>query len=533
MESVISLSKIPLSSSQPPTGAPQPSVTLCVYLAAVATAVAAGMPKRSWVEATVAAAKSGPYGHALQLVDPAGGSSAPTMRAFLRTTDRDAIARRLGAPFDPAHLVGMTAVVELEPEFHGRWGMGGRIVGLSQALRESLMRRALDEVRARLKREGLFDRQRRLPFLPDVVRVTVVHPAGAAGHADVAGELARWQRFGIVTVNSVTAAFEGPRAAIELVAALRRAASGDGVQPDVLLLVRGGGDFAGLMSLDTESVARAVCLCPVPVIVGIGHATDRSLVDEVAAYTADTPSKALARLAAMIAEPARRAMSAMAAIDGEADRRGMAAAHALDTLWGRIAADAERHLAAATALLSNTWTAAQAGMTSAGERCAHRDAEAARLIDAVIERAPRHLDALGRALDRLGADTIAGLRHRLGQADDGRASLDAALTRAGARVDTAKADIDRKIAAIPLDAARRLTDAGVDLARLSTLVESLGLDATLRRGFALATRSDGTLVPTRAAALAARDLTLTFVDGAVTARVGATLTTTILNGEAA
>ncbi len=126
MEPAISLSKIPLSSSQPPTEAPQPSVTLCVYLAAVATAVAAGMPKRSWVEATVAAAKSGPYGHALQLVDPAGGSSAPTMRAFLRTTDRDAIARRLGAPFDPAHLVGMTAVVELEPEFQagGAWAAG-------------------------------------------------------------------------------------------------------------------------------------------------------------------------------------------------------------------------------------------------------------------------------------------------------------------------------------------------------------------------------------------------------------------------
>ncbi len=526
MEPAISPSKIPSSSSLPPTGAPQPSVTLCIYLAAVATAVAAGMPKRSWVEATVAAAKPGPYGHALQLVDPAGGSSAPTMRAFLRTTDRDAIARRLGAPFDPAHLVGMTAVVELEPEFHGRWGMGGRIVGLSQALRESLMRRALDEVRARLKREGLYDRQRRLPALPDVVRVTVVHPAGAAGHADVAGELARWQRAGIIDCDL------GP---LRLRGSARRDGSRRGPAPSRVgercparHPVAGAGGWRPLwtLSLDSEAVARAVCLCPVPVITGIGHHVDRSLVDEVAAYTADTPSKALARLAAMIAEPARRAMSAMAAIDGEADRRGVAAAHALDTLWGRIAADAERRLAAATALLSNTWTAAQAGMTSAGERCAHRDAEAARLIDAVIERAPRHLDALGRVLDRLGADTIAGLRHRLGQADDGRASLDAALTRAGARVDAATADIERKIAAIPLDAARRLTDAGVDLARLSTLVESLGLDATLRRGFALATRSDGTLVPTRAAALAARNLTLTFVDGAVTARVGATLTTT-------
>ncbi len=57
------------------------------------------------------------------------------------------------------------------------------------------------------------------------------------------------------------------------------------------MMVRGGGDRAGLMALDDEAVARAVCLCPVPVIVGIGHAVDRSLVDEVAAVTCDTPSK--------------------------------------------------------------------------------------------------------------------------------------------------------------------------------------------------------------------------------------------------
>ena len=192
------------------------------------------------------------------------------MRAFLRLADRDAIARRLGAPLDPAHLVGMTVVALIEPDFHPRWGMGGRIVGLSQALRESLVRKVLDEIRARLKTETLYDRQRRLPVPPDVVRVAVVHPAGAAGHADIAGELARWERAGIVTAVSITAAFEGPRAAAELVAALRRAASGDGVPPDVVMMMRGGGDKAGLLALDDEAVARAICLCPVPVITGLG-----------------------------------------------------------------------------------------------------------------------------------------------------------------------------------------------------------------------------------------------------------------------
>ena len=202
------------------------SLTLGAYLSSVAAAVAAGLPARSWVEATVAAAKPGPYGHSMQLIDPGGGSSAPTMRAFLRGTDRDAIARRLGAPLDPAHLVGMTIVAQIEPEFHPRWGMGGRVVGLSGALRDSLLRQALAEVRARLKAERLYDRQRRLPTPADVVRVAVIHPAGAAGYADIAGELARWQQAGIVAVTSITVPFEGPRAAAELVAALRRAASG-------------------------------------------------------------------------------------------------------------------------------------------------------------------------------------------------------------------------------------------------------------------------------------------------------------------
>ncbi len=275
MQLAISHPKAPSRSALASAEASKSAVTLGAYLAAVASSVAAGMPSRSWVEATVAAAKPGPHGHALQLVDPAGGSSAATMRAFVRTADRDAIARRLGAPLDPAFLVGMTVVVQIEPEFHLRWGMGGRIVGLSEALRESLLRRALEEIRARLKAEKLYDRQRYLPALPDVLRVAVVHPAGAAGHSDIAGELARWQKAGIVKVTSVTSPFEGPRATSDLVAALRRAASGDLVPPDIVMMVRGGGDRAGLLALDDEAVARAVCLCAVPVIVGLGHAVDR------------------------------------------------------------------------------------------------------------------------------------------------------------------------------------------------------------------------------------------------------------------
>ena len=327
-------------------------LTLGDYLAAVAGAVQAGLPARSWIEATVAAAKLGSFGHSLSLVDPAGGPSPAQMRAFLSRADRDAIACRLGAALDPQHLVGMTIVLQIEPEYHVRWGMGGRIVGLSASLRESLMRRALDEVRARLRAERLYDRQRRLPAPPDVVRVAVVHPAGAAGHADIAGELARWERAGIVEVASVPTPFEGPRAVAGMAAALHRAALGGGVPPDVVLMVRGGGERAGLLALDDETVARAVCTCPVPVIAGLGHAVDRSLVDEVAWTSSDTPSKALAQLAALIVGPARRARADLVAVMAEADRRSATALHGLDAVRQSALAAAERRLTAGEATLA-------------------------------------------------------------------------------------------------------------------------------------------------------------------------------------
>ena len=141
------------------------------------------------------------------------------------------------------------------------------------------------------------------------------------------------------------------------------------------------------------------------------------------------------------------------------------------------------------------------------------------LFDAVRERAPRRLEAIGHELERLGSDAMAAARRRLDRADDGTALMGRAdpgwiADRRGHR--------------------RRRSPDGGGIARRrppshrrrhrprpcrrAGRVARPRLD--LRRGFALATTPDGSLVPTRAAALAAGDLTLIFADGAVSARVG-------------
>ena len=519
------------------------AVPLATYLAAVGAVVTSGMPPRTWVQAAVAATKPNAFGISLELVDPAGGASPAQLRAFLRTADRARIEAHLGTRVSPDLLVGMTIVIEIAPEFHAKWHLGARIVGMAAGVRDSLLRRGIEKSRAQLKREALYDAQRRLPVPADVTRVAVVHPANAAGFLDIAGELARWTAAGFITLISIPTPFEGPRAAPELVAALDRAVSGVD-RPDIILMVRGGGggDRAGLLALDEEAVARAVCNCPVPVITGLGHAINRALCDEVAWTACDTPSKALSRLAALITEPARRARAAMAIVMAEAERRVaaadrdlaqaletalagaerrvVAAAHDITQTRDAVLSRADRRLAEAAAALAGTWTVAHAGIAGARERRAAMEREVITLLDAVRERAPCRIDAIGRDLERLGSDAMAAARHRLERAEDGTALIGAVLTRAGARLDAAAADVDRRIDAVSLDAARRLTDAGTDLARLAGVVESLGLTTTLQRGFALATAPDGTLVPTRAAALAAVVINLSFADGTISARVG-------------
>ena len=415
--------------------------------------------------------------------------------------------------------------------------MGGRVIGLSAALpREPdapRLRRCQGaaEGRAALRPAAAACRHR-----PTCCGSPWSIPRGAAGHADIAGDLARWERAGILAVTSIIAAFEGPRAAADLVAALRRAVSGDDALPDVMVLVRGGGDRTGLLSLDTEAVARAVCLCPVPIIAGLGHQVDSTLVDEVAAVSCHTPSKALAPPR----RPHRRAGPARPGRHGGRDGRGGAARR-------RRRAPSRRSPARGR---GGRRTPAGGGRGtprgSAGElrgRCRRRGGALGRVP--ATSRRPAcsgtswsaRRSASARPAARRSAwpgVAMAGSRRRLEGADDGRPSLAAAaLTRAGARLDAAALDVARRREALPLDGARHLTDAGLDLGRLAALVESLGLDATLQRGFALATRIDGTLVPTRAAALAAACITLTFADGAVAAHVGVPLTATPITGEAA
>lgn len=153
---------------------------------------------------------------------------------------------------------------------------------------DGALRRALEERKARLAAEGLFDlgRKRPLPTLPRRL-VLVTSPRGAAVH-DVLTTLAR--RWPATDVLVLPVPVQGEGAVAAIVKAIDTAS--ENALGEVLLLVRGGGSLEDLAAFNDEAVVRALARCTLPTVVGVGHEVDFSLADLVADQRAPTPTAA-------------------------------------------------------------------------------------------------------------------------------------------------------------------------------------------------------------------------------------------------
>lgn len=143
-------------------------------------------------------------------------------------------------------------------------------------------------LKARLEAEGLFDeaRKRQIPSWPTRVGL-VTSPTGAALR-DMLNTLRR--RYPLVEVALAPTPVQGTEAPPGIVAAI--AALNDRVQPDVILVARGGGSIEDLWAFNDERVARAIAASAAPVITGVGHETDFTIADFAADLRAPTPTAA-------------------------------------------------------------------------------------------------------------------------------------------------------------------------------------------------------------------------------------------------
>jgi exodeoxyribonuclease VII large subunit len=244
---------------------------------------------------------------------------------------------------------------------------------------EGALRRALDELKARLQSEGLFDAARKRPLPAWPRRLAVLTSPSGAVIRDIVSVLGR--RFPLLEVDLLPVPVQGDIAAVQIRAMLQRAI--DCGRYDAILLARGGGSLEDLWAFNDEALARAIAASPVPVVSAIGHETDFSLSDFAADLRAPTPSAA-----AELLVPDRTALSAR-----------------LDALHRRLAnlqqhGLRERNQRADRAFLRLQALRPQARLSALAQRAQQAHARLANAMQRRLERdraSMRHADGVLRA----------------------------------------------------------------------------------------------------------------------------------------
>lgn len=330
---------------------------------------------------------------------------------------------------------------------------------------------AFEQLRERLKSEGLFDaeRKRALPAFPRTVGI-VTSPTGAVIR-DFLNIVAR--RHSGLNVLLCPASVQGEAAAGEIESALKCLnASG---MVDVIVVARGGGSLEDLAAFNSERVARAIAASQAPVVSAVGHETDFTIADFVADLRAPTPSAA----AELITEAQHRIAGHLDQLDARLDRAGRF--QLLQSRQQLTRVPMARAEARVTALLRRL-----------EQRC---DEASARLESAVGDR----LRELGRHAGDLSA---AVLRH------DPRQRLAHARQHFAAGALRMQHSMERILHA---ERARHLA--------LDARLHSLSPLAVLDRGYALVLDEGGALIRTAKKVKPGDLLTTRLSDGAFTSRV--------------
>ncbi|MBQ9180744.1 exodeoxyribonuclease VII large subunit [Candidatus Saccharibacteria bacterium] len=182
---------------------------------------------------------------------------------------------------------GMKVIVRGTPKVT-KWGKFSFTVSAIRPVGEGSLKKAYELLKKKLAGEGLFDPARKREIPEDLTRLGVISSTGAAGYADFIKIInARWGGMRVLVAHTQVQGLDAPD---QMIRALKYFNERGEVQ--MIAMLRGGGSADDLSSFNDEALVRAVAASKIPVITGIGHEVDESLVDLAADVRASTPSNA-------------------------------------------------------------------------------------------------------------------------------------------------------------------------------------------------------------------------------------------------
>ena len=473
-------------------------VTLGELLNRVSNAIFERIPGSVWLKAEISQLRTIKGDHlAIELVEHDGsGNLKARAQAFLWKGNSVAIISKFETATGGGLNAGIKVMLSVKTEFSATSGIRLIIQDIDPSYTLGDIEAKLRHIRTALSKEGVINRNRQLTSPTEFCRVAVISPDGAAGLGDFKRDADILAGAGLCLFTYLSARFQGADAALDIknrLLSVLDTQKDDLPRYDAICIIRGGGSVTDLYWLNDLELARAVCNCPVPVLTGIGHERDNTMLDEIANRCFDTPSKVAGHIRDVICGNAHTATGHYQQIMHNARQQVAQADQANDALLSRIKADSLQQL----------------------------------------NKAENHIDQLVAGLEpsllRLLSETEAKLEQGMRWIE----------SRAGLVLSNAEAQLGQYLDRIKFDGGRWLTvsyeDTGrvyqsvfqlgrqqIDLAvnqveAMGREILGIGPQATLRRGFAIIRNQNGNPIVSAEEAQRQPLLNIEFRDGRVEA----------------
>lgn len=296
-----------------------------------------------WVRTEIASLTE--RGHCyMELVEKAKNN---TVAAKVRATCWQQVYHLLSAYFatetGQTLSVGMQVLLQVEVSFHSVYGLSLNVVGIDPTFTLGDLARQRQLTILRLQEDGVMDLQRALtiPSLPR--RIAVISAADAAGYGDFCHQLQSNSGGFLFRTQLFPAVMQGDQSPVSIIAALEQIAY-QLEQYDVVVIVRGGGATTDLRNFDDYSLAFHCANFPLPIIAGIGHTRDVSVVDMVVHTSVKTPTAAAEWLISAMQEQADRLAELQLRLQRIAQHAIRKQQHQLDNLWQSLRFATQRRL---------------------------------------------------------------------------------------------------------------------------------------------------------------------------------------------
>ena len=265
-----------------------------------------GLPDAYWVQAELSEVREAYNGHCyIELVQKAERGN--TLLAKARGTVWANVYKMLKPYFESTtgqrFTAGIKVLLQVSVEYHEQYGLSLTVHDIDPTYTLGDMARRRKEILQQLDEEGVLTLNKELPMPMLPQRVAVISAAGAAGYGDFCDQL-EGNPYGFVFYPKLfPAVMQGDRVEETIIAALDHIAA-EQESWDVVVIIRGGGATSDLSGFDTYALAANCAQFPLPIITGIGHERDDTVLDMVAHTRVKTPTAAAEYLVATLVEAA-------------------------------------------------------------------------------------------------------------------------------------------------------------------------------------------------------------------------------------